>query len=167
MAKRRCSHCGRMFEPSPRVWEQSYCSEAGCQRARKRLWQKNRMARDEDYRDNQRDAQRIWMQKHPDYWREYRKRNPQYAQRNRERQRERNRARRSQGSILHSIAKMDAIQTQPPDFSGRYRLIPLPGTAVAKMDAILVEIRSISRPCEPPLADCKERTLSTPGGQIL
>ena len=148
MTKQKCSHCGRMFAPSPRVREQRYCSEAGCQRARKRLWQKQKMARDEDYRNNQREAQRTWMQKRPDYWRQYRRRNPQYVQRNRERQRERNRLRGScsQGSILHPIAKMDAIQPQAPLFSGRYRLIPLPGPSVAKMDAILVEIRSILSP---------------------
>lgn len=167
MAKRKCSQCGRMFAPSPRAPEQSYCSEAVCQRARKRLWQKNRMARDGDYRNNQRDAQRVWMQKHPDYWREYRKRHPQYAQRNRERQRERNRARRLGTSILPAIAKMDETEPKSADFSGRYRLIPLEGAPIAKMDAILVEIRAILSPCEPSLADCKERTLSTPEGQFL
>jgi len=96
------------------------------------------------YRQNQRAAQKLWMQKHPHYWKGWRERHSGYTERNRERQRERNRARRLGTSILPGIAKMDATAPQAPDFSCRYRLIPLEEARIAKMDVILVKIRSIA-----------------------
>jgi len=43
--KPRCVHCKRLFRPNPRLKEQRYCPQKACQRARKRLWQKHKMAR--------------------------------------------------------------------------------------------------------------------------
>ena len=42
------------------------------------------------------------------------------------------------------IAKMDAYQAQTVVPSGPYRLIPVPGPGIAKMDAYLVEMRVLS-----------------------
>jgi len=61
------------------------------------------MAEDPDYRDNQKRAQKQWRDSHPDYWRDYRAANPEYAQQNRERQRDRNALRRLP---TEAIAKM-------------------------------------------------------------
>ena len=72
MMHRRCACCGRPFEPRPQVPEQAYCSAPDCQRARKRRWQQTRLRSDPDYRHNQRDAQRAWLDRNPDYWRSYR-----------------------------------------------------------------------------------------------
>ncbi len=51
--KNRCAKCGCLFRPNPRVKDQEYCNRSACQRARKRRWQRKRMATDPDYRANQ------------------------------------------------------------------------------------------------------------------
>ncbi|PXF54723.1 MAG: hypothetical protein C4B58_15655, partial [Deltaproteobacteria bacterium] len=43
-----------------------------CQKARRRKWQKEKLATDEAYRANQADCQMAWRQRNPDYWRRYR-----------------------------------------------------------------------------------------------
>jgi hypothetical protein len=75
MESRRCAGCG----------------EAACQRQRRRRWQQAKRAGDADYRENQRRAQRAWAQRHGDYWRDYRRRHPDYCRRNRVAARQRQR----------------------------------------------------------------------------
>jgi phage FluMu protein Com len=123
MKQIRCAHCGRLFDPNPRVKNQRYCSEKECQRVRKKLWQRHKLATDPDYKANQKDSQKTWRENNPDYWREYRERNPQYAERNRNRQRERRR-----------VAKMDASGMDLPLESGTYFILPA-SEGVAKKDA--------------------------------
>ena len=142
MKRRRCSACGRLFQPCAKVPNQQYCSERSCQKERKRRWQKNKLAEDPDYKANQRDAQKRWRAKHPDYWRDYRKRHSDYERRNRELQRERNRRRRERET---RIAKMDALKDKSAIISGHYQLVPLGSGTIAKMDAINVKIDVISR----------------------
>jgi hypothetical protein len=103
--RRPCLCCKRRFKAHPAVRDQRYCGDRDCQKARKRKWQKEELARDSDYRANQAEAQRQWRGRNKDYWREYRRRNPAYTERNRMGQRERNRRRRS-GS---GVAKMDEL----------------------------------------------------------
>ena len=160
MEKRRCGHCGRFFTVCPRVGErQKFCGRQACQRFRKSQWTREKLKRDEAYRLNQADAQRLWRQKNPGYWREYRQRRAAYTERNREQQRERNRRLRPQGaSLLQPIAKMDEIGGKERGISGIYSLSPVPAGAVANMDAILVEIRSISVGYSRMGADCKQMT---------
>jgi len=45
----RCAHCGSTFDRNPRVKNQHFCNNKDCQRARKRLWQKQKLASDPDY----------------------------------------------------------------------------------------------------------------------
>jgi hypothetical protein len=59
---------------------------------------------------------------------------------------------------LQPIAKMDEIEGKDLGISGVYALSPVPGSGVAKMDAILVEIRSISVGTSRMGADCKQMT---------
>jgi hypothetical protein len=134
MKQIECAHCGCLFDPNPRVKNQGYCGNKECQRARKRLWQKAKLANDPDYRANQRDCQKAWREKNPDYWREYRQRNPRSTERNRNRQRER----RGGGSV----AKMDASMTDLALESGTYFIIPV-SAGVAKMDASARKVRLI------------------------
>ena len=94
--RRKCKHCHQSFSPRPQNPNQQYCSERGCQRARKRIWQKNKLLSDPDYHANQSAAKSSWRENNPDYWRKYREKNPGYVEGNRERQRERNRRRRGQ-----------------------------------------------------------------------
>jgi len=125
----------------PCIIEKLHRSE--CQRARKRKWQREKRAKDSAYRDNQAAAQREWCSRNKGYWREYRRRNPAYTERNRQQQRERNRRRRSGAKI----AKMDASGAKHIISSGRYQLVPLCNGVIAKMDAVIVEIDVVSMGC--------------------
>jgi len=125
MEEKRCAHCGCPLELNPRSKNQLYCGKKECQRARKRLWQKNKMATDPDYKANQRECNRAWREKNPHYWRGYRRNHPEYVQRNRLLQKARRGRRR--------VAKMDASEKISFLKTGTYWLIPEDG--VAKMDA--------------------------------
>jgi len=120
MQRRRCKACGHTFQPRPQVSEQRYCRRSECQRARRRSWQTAKRESDPDYRDNQLRAQRAWLERNPDYWREYRRTHPNYRERNRLLQRERNHDRTEP-----VIAKMDASTPELPLTSGIYRISPM------------------------------------------
>jgi len=117
-------HCGRIFEPDPRVKNQRYCSNKDCQRARKRKWQKQKLTNDPDYKANQRDCQHEWHQRHPGYHKKYRQDHPSYCKRNTLLQEYRN-------AKARMIAKMDEFKPAPPKEPGAFYLLPL----IAKMDA--------------------------------
>jgi len=122
-----------MFDINPRIPDELYCRKKECLRARKNAWQRNKMATDEDYRNNQAAACRQWQAKNREYWKKYRKRNQAYTLKNREQQRQRNRSRTvaqgSDRSILTPIAKMDALMliwrpnTQIPHDGQKWRSI--------------------------------------------
>jgi hypothetical protein len=135
--EKTCPHCGKKFLPHPAVRNQQYCGSADCQKTRKRTWQKEKLANDPDYRGNQAAAQRAWRARNRGYWKTYRMKNPGYREKNRIRQRQRNRQRRT-------IAKMDELETKTLLSPGRYRLIPLYGT-IAKMDELIVDIGVVAR----------------------
>lgn len=97
----RCAHCSCLFSPDPRVKNQRYCSKKECQRARKRLWQKEKLACDPDYKLNHRESNEQWRSSNPDYWKDYRLSHPEYTYRNRELQKIRD-------SRQVDLAKMDA-----------------------------------------------------------
>ena len=141
--EKRCECCKKRFIPHPAVRDQRYCSNPECQKARKKKWQKEKLASDSDYRANQAEAQRQWRSRNRDYWRQYRKRNPAYTETNRMGQRERNRRRRSG----LGIAKMDELTGKTLIQSGRYRLVPVCNSGIAKMDELIVELGVISRGC--------------------
>jgi hypothetical protein len=108
-----CSHCGDLFKPSPRHKNQIFCMKPECRRARKTAWQSHKMKTDPEYRLNQKASQRQWTENHPGYWREYRRKNPQKAERNRILQSLRNRRTRKatnpDGTDSVLIAKMDSL----------------------------------------------------------
>lgn len=146
MGTRRCAACAERFTPRRNVPDQQYCSKPQCQRERRRRWQRQKLRQDPDYRANQTAAQQRWRERHPEYWRRYRQSHPDYTARNRQQQRQRNR-RRAQagaGSAPPLIAKMDAYTSQKPVASGTYRLTPIDGSGVAKMDAYLVKMQVVS-----------------------
>ena len=123
----QCVHCGCDFKPDPRVKNQRYCSAKECQRARKRAWQQEKLRSDPDYKANQRDCQREWHKRHPDYYRQYRERHPKNCERNRLMQRCRNSRKRSR----QKVATMDAFRPAPILDPALYYLFPV----IAKMDA--------------------------------
>jgi hypothetical protein len=83
MESKRCASCGESFHPRPQTPKQTYCSAPKCQRERRRRWQQARRQNDPDYRENQTQAQTAWAAQHLDYWREFRRRHPEYSERNR------------------------------------------------------------------------------------
>ena len=139
MASKRCTACGAVFEPRPQSPKQSFCAAPACQRERRRRWQRERRTSDPAYRENQARAQQAWADQNAGYWCEYRQAHPEYVQRNRQLQRERDSSRR-----LRVLAKMDASTRETPIASGTYRLSPATSDDLAKMDAWTVQITVIS-----------------------
>ena len=140
MQSKRCVACGQAFHPRAQSPGQCYCSSSGCQRERRRRWQKTRRHEDPAYQENQAQAQRAWAGRHPDYWREYRRTHPEYRERNRAQQPQRD-ARRRRERVL---AKMNVSTRDLPVPSGTYRLSPVAAEGLAKMDAWTVEIAVLS-----------------------
>lgn len=135
MEKKHCAACGKSFWPRTQVPNQSYCSALECQRERRRRWQRHKLQTDPDYHDNQSRAQRAWLDRNPDYWREYRVSHPKYVERNRTLQHERN----AKG-LVNPIAKMDVSNPAIPLPSGIYRLSLVTSAEIVKMDVWTVEI---------------------------
>lgn len=138
--EKTCLCCRKPFGRHPAVPLQQYCGDPECQKARKRKWQQEKLSKDSDYRVNQAEAQKQWCNRNKGYWREYRRKNPAYTEKNRIGQRERNRRRQS-GSW---IAKMDEQKRKTLIPSGRYRLVPFCNQGIAKMDELIVELGIIS-----------------------
>lgn len=137
---KRCTHCKCLFHPNPRVKNQRYCNRRACQRARKTLWQKQKMAADPDYQQNQKESQKNWCENNPGYWRNYRRQNPDYVKHNRVLQTARN---AKQRSINNMIAKMDALKPNLPIKAGTYFIVTKPPGGIAKMDALAQEVHII------------------------
>ena len=155
MDLKRCAACRKKFRKRPQAL-QTYCSADKCQRERRRCWQQTKRATDPDYKDNQSRAQQAWAKRNANYWAEYRQVHPEYNERNRKLQRERNGKRKRS-----PIAKMDVSAPKPHMISGTYLLIPALVDGIAKMDAWTAEIRFISSSYDIPnddSSDCKERT---------
>ena len=147
MEKRRCPACHKLFHPRPQAPGQTFCSAVPCQRERKRRWQKARRTADPDYRDNDVQANRQWRSRHPDYWRDYRRKHPQSVTRNREKQRERDRARRlkaPQPPPGGDLANEDASSFPFSLDTGTYRMIPVTAEDLANENACLVKIALVS-----------------------
>ena len=143
MEKILCVYCGDLFDPSPRHKNQTACKKVVCQRAKKAAWQRHKIKTDPDYRFNQKVCQRRWAEDHPGYWEQYRKRNPEKAERNRILQSIRNRRARfiggdekMEGSL---IAKMDASKSDNFEVLGQFWMVPV----IAKMDALKVNLLKI------------------------
>jgi hypothetical protein len=146
MEKIPCCHCGRYFPPNPRQKNQCYCSEKACQRARKAVWQREKMVCDPAYRANQKQSQADWQSRNADYWKRYRTAHPEQADRNRDLQKVRNKRRHSRGVVKMNasvIAKMDASRSGKSSVGswlpGSFWLVPM----IAKMDALKVILHRI------------------------
>jgi hypothetical protein len=138
-----CFYCGDFFDPSPRHKNQSACKKVKCQRAKKAAWQRHRIKTDLIYAANQKSSQQQWINSNPGYWKKYRKKNPEKAERNRITQAMRNRKARSSPDATKMdpalIAKMDASKSDNFQILGQFWLLPV----IAKMDALKVNIIKI------------------------
>ena len=140
MAEIECVYCGDLFEGSPRHKNQTSCCKKECQRAKKAAWQRYKLKTDLEYRANQKSSQKKWCKEHPGYWKKYRKKNPEKAERNRIMQTIRNRRARSKDGISKNgtslIAKMDASKPDKFEILGEFWMVPV----IAKMDASKINI---------------------------
>jgi len=147
-----CKNCGARIKRNPRLndkIEQKYCNKSPCQRVRKTEWHITKIANDRDYKENQRNAEREWHKRHPDYYSEYRNKHPDYVRQNRELQRKRDKKRKAQEDFTtftpeKNLATMDASASVSSLKSGNYRLIPLKTGHLATMDALFVHITLLS-----------------------
>ena len=73
MVTKLCTNCCNRFIARPQSPDQEFCSDVPCQKERRKRWRQKKMETDPDYRLNQSRAQRAWLERNPDYWREYRK----------------------------------------------------------------------------------------------
>ena len=138
-----CVYCGDLFDASPRHKNQIACKKTECQRAKKADWQRHKMKIDPIYNANQKISQKEWVRANPGYWKKYRKKNPEKAERNRILQAIRNRKARSTDLDAKMdtslIAKMDASKIDDFQTLGQFWMVPL----IAKMDALKVNIVKI------------------------
>ena len=150
-----CAHCSKEFSMSPRCKRQRYCTERACQTVRKQLWRRKKRKEDPEYQAGQRLSQSKWLLRHPDYWRQYRVKNPEKTRANRERQRLRDHFhhvdRRSMATS--NLAKSDAVTSEngktpekmlPFPHLGEYWLIPIATADLAKSDALRVRIEAVT-----------------------
>ena len=140
----RCMNCGLEKPANYRLKAQRYCGDLPCQRARRREYQRNRLARDARYRQNQMACRKGWREKQAlaQYQSSYRDSHPEYVERNRQQQRWRNwkRAARRQLCLADKIVKMNACTRVK---SGVYLLIPcaIPASPkIVKMNSFMAEL---------------------------
>ena len=146
--QKKCEYCRRTFTPRTCVPNQKYCSNHKCQKARRHLWRRRKLASDPDYKANQADAQKRWRRKNQDYWKQYRQSHPNYADRNRKLQERRNRRRNGNKHLqlaCETIAKSDVTAGTKPVPSGFYKLVPIKPDMIAKSDELIVQLTVIMR----------------------
>jgi hypothetical protein len=116
-----------------------------CRRAKKAAWKREKMRTEPDFKLGQQLSNKKWAKANPHYWKEYRQKNPEKTERNRQLQIVRNRRRskkpnRASASDLPVIAKVDALKSNKFKPIGQYYLVPM----IAKVDALKVRIYEIS-----------------------
>lgn len=98
------------------------------------------MNTDQEYRSDQREAQQLWQQNNPDYWKHYRHNKQNHYQRNRQLQEKRDKADRKCNSPSRAVpVKMDTLERLFNDTTMTYLISPEQGSSV-KMDALEVKI---------------------------
>lgn len=148
-SRRPCAACGMLFVPRPQIRNQRFCSNPKCQCERRRLRQVEKRASNPERRANDAQYYRDWLSKNRNYWKDYRASHPEYAERNRVQQRERNKDRKNA-----DIAKDDVWPVYPL-MGGLYRLSPVTRQVIANEAVWIVEITVLSGPAAIFAADCK------------
>ena len=142
-----CTHCKEKVLGNPRCPGQEYCGKPECRKARRNRWQKQKMRTDPDYRANQQHSQKEWREENKDYWKKYRRCNPEKTERNRILQKVRNQGlnrrnpKHEKIPVPEKIAKMDSLKSRKIKLSGHFWLVP----KIAKMDSLMVSITEITR----------------------
>jgi hypothetical protein len=90
---RRCPYCQDSFLPSIYRPQQVVCSQPECQGRRRADYHRKKLATDPEYRQVVRESQKQWWDEHPQYQKQRRQANPKLVENNRQRQRQRDKAR--------------------------------------------------------------------------
>jgi hypothetical protein len=141
-----CLHCGREVPHNPHIKRgQNYCCAKECQRVRKRVWDKKRYNSDRTYKYKRLSSQKIWRKKRPshEYQKNYRNMHPEYVNRNRELQRNRNKKCKTpvQKDLGNMIVNTDALSTHPL-IDGTYALMQLTkGGKIVNTDTLMVRMQ--------------------------
>ena len=101
---RICPYCSKPFLPSPVRPSQRICSSPDCQRHRQTDYHRRKYRSDPEYRETCRDSDRKWRFQNPNYQRQYRERNADYAAGNRRGQQRRDRKRRMRHLVKNNLA---------------------------------------------------------------
>ncbi len=119
--KSTCCHCRTLFTPAVKHPHQKCCGRKKCVLAGRAKLQKKKMDDDPIYRENQKAANEEWLAENPDYWKKYRKRNPDKTLKNKMMQQLRNlkRARTKPPAVKVNldelIAKMYLVNSAQPE----------------------------------------------------
>jgi len=97
--KNTCCHCQTLFIPADKHPHQQCCGRKKCVLAGRAKLQKKKMDDDPHYRENQKAANKQWLKGKPDYWKKYRKRNPDTTMKNR---------------IMQQVRNLKRAGTKPP-----------------------------------------------------
>ena len=99
-----CRHCRKRIIKNPRIKEQHYCGSPECQQSRKNIWERRKLRKDPDYREQRKLQKSNYRKLHKTdgYQSHYRSKHPHYKDHNREQQHQRN-------TRLRKIVKTDAI----------------------------------------------------------
>lgn len=149
-----CINCGEVVAANPCLkGNQSYCNKKACQNARKRAWYQAKIASDSEYAERQQQCKRRWRKNKPahKYQNHYRQIHPDYVQKNREQQKERNRKYRLliKQNASQKIVKIDALSSSSSSVeqSNIYEmkiLTPNVSQKIVKIDTLIVQIQ----PCQ-------------------
>ena len=141
-----CLHCGKDVPRNPRIKRgQNYCRAKECQKARKREWDKERYNSDDTYKNKRLSSQKIWRKKCPsyEYQKNYRKMHPEYVNRNRELQRDRNKKlkKSQQKDIEGKIVNTDTLFTHLL-IDGTYALMQVTNEGkIVNTDTLMVRMQ--------------------------
>jgi len=105
----------RFIHTKSKTQESMLLYEAGMPKGKKAAWKRHKMATDPDFKLDQKLSNKKWAQNNPGYWKEYRRKNPEKAERNRILQIIRNRRRpnsrnNNANADIPLIAKVDALK---------------------------------------------------------
>ena len=104
MNGRRCRYCQHLFQPARYHPQQLVCSQAACQRQRRRDYHREKIRSDPLYAQVVQESRKKWRDAHPHYQQQYRERHPQAVERNRQQQQVRDQRQRLQHLVKNNLA---------------------------------------------------------------
>ena len=138
-----CQHCGCTCRCNPRIKNQKYCFSRACQNARRNLTNKTRARKSSGSRSLRQARNKRWRDTFPahEYQKEYREKHPDYVQRNRELQKERNKSRKKNPAPM--IVKTYALSPQPLQ-DGVYAGFEVKSRKIVKTYALMAQMQAQS-----------------------